>query len=101
VTGPGLSALNDDTRSIAQGGVLILGLSLGVFLVIGPTLAWGLGFALRTYTNQTIHILAFASLGLIVGFMLGNLVGIGGLVAPAAGIGAAVGRWAIQGQTKI
>jgi len=46
-------------------------------------------------------VLAFAALGLFVGFMLGNVIGLGSVLAPAAGIGAAAGRWAISRQAKI
>jgi hypothetical protein len=46
-------------------------------------------------------VMAFAVLGLIVGYFIGNLVGLGTVVAPAAGIGAAAGRWLISGQAKI
>jgi len=100
VTGPGLDKLND-TGSVAKGGIFLLGLVFGVFLLIGPALAWGLGFILRNNTNQGFHVLAFAVLGLFVGFMIGNLIGLGTVIAPAAGIGAAAGRWAISGQAKI
>jgi hypothetical protein len=100
ITGPGLDALND-VSSVARGGIFVLGLIFGVYLLIGPVLAWGLGFALRTNANQGQHVLAFAVLGLIVGFMIGNLIGLGTVLAPAAGIGAAVGRWAISRQAKI
>ena len=100
VTGPGLDALND-VSSVAKGGIFLLGLIFGVYLLIGPVLAWGLGFALRANTNQGVHVLAFAVLGLIVGFMIGNFIGLGSVLAPAAGIGAAVGRWAVSSQSKI
>jgi hypothetical protein len=99
ITG-GADRLND-TGSVARGGIFLLGIVFGVFLLIGPVLAWGLGYILRNNTNQGQHVLAFAVLGLFVGFMLGNLVGLGTVVAPAAGIGAAAGRWAISSQAKI
>ncbi len=100
ITGPGLEALND-ASSVAKGGIFLLGLVFGIFLLIGPVLAWGLGFMLRNNTNHAQHIAAFAVLGLVVGFMLGNFIGLGSVIAPAAGIGAAVGRWAISSQAKI
>jgi len=100
VTGPGLDQLAD-AGSVARGGIFLFGLILVIFLLVGPVLAWGLGFTLRNITNQGIHVLAFAALGLFVGFTIGNFVGLGSIVAPAAGIGAAVGRWAISGQAKI
>ncbi|MCR6712145.1 MAG: hypothetical protein NVV57_05365 [Demequina sp.] len=99
ITG-GSDRLND-SGSVIRGGIFLLGIVFGVFLLIGPVLAWGLGFILRSNTNQGQHVLAFAVLGLLVGFMLGNLVGLGSVVAPAAGIGAAAGRWAISSQAKI
>jgi hypothetical protein len=100
VTGPDRDELNDP-GSVARGGIFLLGLIFGIFLIVGPLLAYGLGFLLRSNTNQGVHVLAFAALGLFVGFMFGNLVGLGSVVAPAAGIGAAVGRWAISSQAKI
>jgi len=100
VTGPGLDQLND-AGSVAKGGIFLLGLIFGVFLLVGPVLAWGLGFMLRTNANQGTHVIAFAVLGLVVGFLIGNLVGLGSVVAPAAGIGAGVGRWIISSQAKI
>jgi hypothetical protein len=100
VTGPGLDKLND-AGSVARGGIFLLGLIFGIFLIVGPLLAWGLGFMLRNNANNGFHVLAFALLGLFVGFMLGNLVDLGSVVAPAAGIGAAAGRWAISRQAKI
>lgn len=100
VTGPGLGELND-AGSVAQGGVLLLGISFVIFILVGPTLAYGVGFALRNNPNHNVHIVAFAVLGVIVGFMLGGLVDLGTVVAPAAGIGAGVGRWAISKHAKI
>ena len=100
VTGPGLDALND-VSSVFRGGVFILGLIFAVYLLIGPVLAYGLGFSLRTNPNQGVHVLAFAMLGLTVGFMIGNFIGLGSVLAPAAGIGSAAGRWAISRQAKI
>ncbi|PKQ27198.1 MAG: hypothetical protein CVT64_01790 [Actinobacteria bacterium HGW-Actinobacteria-4] len=94
-------ALNADSREVAQGAVLLLGVVVFVFLLIGPMLAYGVGFALRNVTSHGIHVVAFAFLGLIVGFMLGGFIGDPSAVAPAVGIGAAVGRWAISGQAKI
>ena len=100
VTGPNRDELNDP-GSVARGGIFLLGLIFGIYLIIGPMLAYGLGFLLRSNTNQGMHVLAFAAMGLFVGFMLGNLIGLGAVLAPAAGIGAAVGRWAISRQAKI
>jgi hypothetical protein len=91
------------SQTIGQAAVLVLGTAIAVFLLLGPVLGWGLGFALRNVENNGMHILAFAALGLVVGFSVGeflgrlvDVVGLGVSVAPAAGIGAAVGRWAIS-----
>jgi len=100
VTGPNRDELNDPS-SVAKGGIFLLGLIFGIYLIVGPVLAYGLGFLLRSNTNQGVHVLAFAALGLFVGFMLGNVIGLGSVLAPAAGIGAAAGRWAISRQAKI
>lgn len=102
ITGSGSGNLNSG-REVAEGAIQILGASIVVFAVLGPLLGWGLAFALRNVANQGLHVLAFAALGLFVGFEIGNIigaragiVGLGAAVAPACGIGAAVGRWAIS-----
>lgn len=92
VTGPGVEELNS-LSSVVQGVVLLFGAIFFVFLLVGPGLAWGLGFMLRNVTNQWLHVLAFAVLGLLVGALLGPVLGIGGLLAPAAGIGTGLARW--------
>lgn len=96
------------SRTVGQAAVLVLGISVLVFLLLGPALGWGLGFALRNVQNQGIHVLAFAALGLFVGFsvgeylgQLGGVNGLGAQVAPAVGVGAAIGRWSISKHTKI
>jgi len=88
-------------ENVASNGVMLLGVCFAAFILLGPVLAYGVGFMLRTNTNQGQHVAAFAVLGLVVGFMLGNLVDLGSVIAPAAGIGAGVGRWAISSQAKI
>lgn len=100
LTGPGFDALNDP-GSVLSGVILIFGLLFITFLVIGPTLAWGLGFALRTQTNQHIHVLAFAVLGLVVGTMLGGFFGVSGILGPAAGVGTGLARWIMSPYAKI
>src|SRR5690606_42029588 len=92
VTGPGVEELNS-LSSVVQGVVLLFGAIFFVFLLVGPGLAWGLGFMLRNVTNQWLHVLAFAVLGLLVGALLGPVLGIGGLLAPAAGTGTGPARW--------
>jgi len=87
--------------TLFESGIALLGLIVAVFILVGPVLAWGLGFLLRANPNTNVHVLAFAALGLAVGFMLGNLVGAGALIAPAAGVGAGVGRWAISSRARI
>jgi ABC-type Co2+ transport system permease subunit len=94
--------------SVAKGAILVLGASVLLFLVLGPVLGWGLGFILRNTTNHNIHVLAFAALGAFVGFSVGEYIGrldgvagLGMIAAPAVGIGAAIGRWAISDHAKI
>ncbi|MBN2176317.1 MAG: hypothetical protein JW722_01510 [Demequinaceae bacterium] len=96
------------SRTIAQAAILVLGMAILLFLLLGPILGWGLGFALRNVPNQSMHVLAFAGLGLFVGFSvgeylgrLGGVAGLGSVVAPAVGIGAAIGRWSISRFAKI
>ena len=100
VTGPGIDELNAP-GAVFQGVLLLFGALFLIFLVLGPTLAWGLGFALRNVTNQSLHVLAFAALGLVVGALIGPLLGIGGLLAPAAGIGTGLARWFMSPFAKI
>lgn len=100
VAGGGSENLNNGAN-VVFGGVMLLGICFAAFILLGPMLAYGLGFLLRSNTNHGQHVAAFAILGLVVGFMLGNLIGLGSVIAPAAGIGAAVGRMAISGQAKI
>lgn len=100
LTGPGLDALNDP-GAVAQGTILVFGVLFLFFIAVGPTLAWGLGFALRTQTNQYIHVLAFAVLGLFLGFMLGGLVGVAGVLGPAAGVGVGLARWIMNPHAKL
>ncbi|WP_084106344.1 hypothetical protein [Demequina sp. NBRC 110056] len=92
---------NPTEGTLVSSGIALLGLIVGVFIIVGPALAWGLGFLLRGNANTNVHILAFAGLGLAVGFMLGNLVGAGPVIAPAAGVGAGVARWLINSQARI
>lgn len=100
VTGGDPAELNTGAN-VVLGGVMLVGICFGAFILLGPVLAYGLGFLLRSNTNQGQHVAAFALLGLVVGFMLGNLIGLGSVIAPAAGIGAAAGRWLISSQAKI
>ena len=98
--GPGLDELTD-AGSVAQGGIFLLGLIFGIFLLAGTRAGVGSWLHAPQQHQPGRARAAFAALGLFVGFMIGNLVGLGSIVAPAAGIGAAVGRWAISSQAKI
>lgn len=107
VAGSGMGKLAD-AADVARGSILLLGGCLVVFAILGPTLAWGLGFALRENTNHGVHVLAFGALGLFVGYSVGTfmasyvgIAGFGSIAAPAAGLGAAVGRWSISRWAKI
>lgn len=107
VTGPDFGELAGPA-SVAQGSAIVVGASVAVFALLGPTLAWGLGFSLRNVQNQYLHVLAFAALGAFVGFSLGNAAsvwlgfgGLGSVLAPAAGIGAAVGRWVLSPYSRV
>lgn len=107
VTGPGIAGLGE-TNSVLQGLVLLVGGSLILFLILGPSLAWGLGFGLRNIKNQNWHVIAFGVLGILVGGAIGGalapwvgVVDFGSVLAPAAGIGAAVGRWVLSPYARI
>lgn len=100
ITGPGFDELNE-AGLVFQGALLLFGAIFLIFLVVGPTLAWGLGFTLRNITNQSLHVLAFAVLGLVVGSLIGPLLGLGSLLAPAAGIGTGLARWFMSPFAKI
>src|SRR5690606_15572554 len=99
LTGSGASDLAGPV-SVFQGAVLIFGATTLGFLLLGPTLAWGLGFMLRNVANHYLHVIAFGALGVFVSYSIGVFVagllqfgGLADVLAPAAGIGAAVGRW--------
>lgn len=46
-----------------------------IFLILGPTFAFGLGRLLRKEADQSKHVLAFAGTGAAVGFGLGMFFG--------------------------
>ena len=96
------------TDELAKTSIAMLGAAVLAFMVLGPALGWGVGFALRNVTNQNLHVIAFGVLGVVVGILVGDLVGtylgvegLGSGVAPIAGIGAALGRWSISRFAKI
>lgn len=107
ITGPGFDELAP-AASVAKGALLVLGSCVILFLLVGPALGWGLAFSMRQVKNHNVHILACAALGLFVGLSVGEYIGalqgisgLGGVAAPAVGIGAAVGRWAISNHAQI
>ena len=107
ISGGGLHDLAP-VDSVARGAILVLGATILLFLFLGPALGWGLGFMLRSVQNQGMHVLAFAALGLFVGYSVGEylgrldgITGLGSRVGPAVGVGAAVGRWSISRFAKI
>ena len=96
------------SQTVGQAAVQVLGIAILIFLLLGPVLGWGLGFALRNTLNQGLHVLAFAGLGLFVGYSVGEFLGrlagepgLGAVVAPAFGVGAAAGRALISRFAKI
>lgn len=79
--------------------LLIGGLAGVFFLVVGPTVAFGVGWLLRRVRNQSAHVLAFAAAGAVVGGLVGAAIaGAGGanILAAMVGTSAAVGRLALS-----
>ena len=70
----------------AVGGVL--------FLVVGPEVALVLGWLLRRVENQSLHVLAFAGAGAVLGFVVGLPFGadLSSALGPTFGASAALSR---------
>jgi hypothetical protein len=65
-----------------------------LFLVVGPSVAFGVGWLLRRVENQSLHVLAFAGAGAVVGFVIGLPLGadLAGALGPTIGASAALSR---------
>ncbi|MBX9245141.1 hypothetical protein ICW40_10020 [Actinotalea ferrariae] len=68
------------------------------FLVVGPTLAFAVGWLLRRVRNQSLHVLAFAALGAVVGAAGGFVIGgpqFANVLGAMVGVSVAAGRAAL------
>ncbi|WP_182112622.1 MULTISPECIES: hypothetical protein [unclassified Actinotalea] len=82
----------------ARLALLIGGFAALAILVVGPTLAFGIGWLLRRVRSQSLHVLAFGALGIVVGAVGGFLVGgpsFANILAAMLGASAALGRAAL------
>lgn len=78
--------------------VLIGGFAAIAILVVGPTLAFGVGWLLRRVRAQSLHVIAFAALGAVVGAVGGFVLGgptFANLLGGMLGVAAAAGRAAL------
>ena len=78
--------------------MLIGGLAGLAFLVVGPTIAFALGWLLRRVRNQSTHVVVFAVAGAVVGAVLGWSAGgpeVANILAGMVGVSAAAGRIAV------
>lgn len=85
--------------SMMIGGFAAIG-----FLLLGPTIALGVGWLLRKVRTTSVHVLAFAVAGAVVGALVGYLVGgalLASLIAAPVGIASAVGRLAVSPYAKV
>lgn len=83
----------------ARLALLIGGFAAIAILVVGPTLALGVGWLLRKVRSQSLHVLAFAALGVVVGALGGFVVGgpqFANILAAMLGASAAAGRAALS-----
>ena len=93
-----------DLGSTPRLAMLIGGLAALAFLVIGPTLAFAVGWLLRTVHNQSTHVLVFAVAGAVVGGLLGWSAGgpeVANILAGMVGVSAAVGRLAVSPYARV
>ena len=87
-----------------QLAMMIGGFAAIGFLLLGPTVALGVGWLLRKVRTTSVHVLAFAVAGAVVGAGAGLLLGgpsFASLLAAPVGIAAAAGRLAVNPYAKI
>lgn len=75
--------------------LLIGGLVAIVLLVVGPSAAYAVGWMMRSVRNQSLHVIAFAVAGVVVGAVFGLRIGgpaAANLLAAMLGASAATGR---------
>lgn len=91
----------DPPVTVAEMTLYLGGLGGVLLLVVGPTLAFVVGWLLRRVANQSVHVIAFAVAGALVGIMVGSFFGPDLASALGATMGASAGlsrmimsRWA-------
>lgn len=74
-----------------------------LFLVVGPTVAFGVGWLLRRVENQSLHVLAFAGAGAVLGFVVGLPLGadLASALGPTIGASAALSRMIMSRWARI
>lgn len=80
--------------NVARLTLMVGGIAGVLFLIVGPTVAFGLGWLLRNQRNQSVHVLVFAIAGAAVGALSGFWGGpeMGSMVAAMTGTSAGVSR---------
>src|SRR5665648_1011145 len=70
---------------------LALGGGALLFVLVGPTVAFGLGWLLRGTANQSVHVLVFAVTGALIGALVGSRFGPDFASALGSSMGASTG----------
>ena len=78
--------------------LLVGGFAALAILVVGPSVAFGVGWLLRSVRNQSLHVVAFALAGAVVGGLVGYWGGgpvMANVLAAMLGASAGIGRLAL------
>ncbi|MCL3860906.1 hypothetical protein [Actinotalea sp. K2] len=92
---PGALAGTGADEGVLQLAIPIAALAGMGFMVVGPTLAWVLGWSLRRVRHQALHVLTFGVAGVVLGAIGGAVTGgleIAALLGAMVGVAAATGR---------
>ena len=84
--------------------LLIGGFAAILILIVGPTLGFVVAWLLRRVRTQSVHVLAFAALGAVLGAFGGFVLGgpqFASLIGSMLGASAAAGRAAIAPFAKV
>jgi hypothetical protein len=81
----------DPPTTAGQLAMMFGGMGGIFFLVVGPTVAFLLGWLLRRSTNQSTHVVAFATTGAVLGGLVGAAFGLDLASALGATIGVSTG----------
>jgi len=88
---PEVLATTDPPTTVGQLTLALGGGGALLFVLVGPTVALGLGWLLRATANQSVHVLVFAVTGALVGALVGWRFGPDLASALGSSMGAATG----------